>query len=110
MIIGTMLMKMNGLACYSPTFGRGGNAAVFTCEVLDISGSSPTLDIDVEHKNVEDTAWTSLVAFSQITSVGLKTAEDTGVKEQLRFKYPVGGTPATNAVYFNMLAPVWRPY
>lgn len=107
MVIGTTLLK-NATAYYSPTFGRGGLGAVFSCEVLQ--GTSFTLDIDVEHKNVEDTTWTSLGAFSQFTGAGVDVKDLTGLKEQVRFKYTVGGAQAYSYVHFNMLAPSWRPY
>jgi len=58
MVIGTTLMKLNGDPYFSPTFGRGGLGAVFSCEVFQVAGSSPTLDIEVQHKNVEDTSFT----------------------------------------------------
>jgi len=110
MVIGTTLMKMAGTAYYSPTFARGGLAAVFACEVQQVAGTNPTLDIDVEHKNVEDTTFTTLGSFNQFTMADLKTLSASAIKEQLRFKYVVGGTAATAAVHFNMLAPTWKPY
>ena len=109
-VIGETLMKMAGSAYFSPMFGRGGLGAVFSCEVLQVAGTSPTLDIDVEHKKVEDTAYTTLGSFAQFTTADLKTLSATAIKEQLRFKYTVGGGTATAAVHFNMLAPVWKPY
>lgn len=51
MVIGTILMKMAGTAYYSPTFGRGGLSATFVCETRQVAGTTPTLDIVVEHKN-----------------------------------------------------------
>ena len=110
MVIGITLMKMNGDPYYSPTFGRGGLAAVFACEVFQVAGTTPTLDIAVQHKNAEDTGFTLLADFSQMTAAGITTLQAGSIKEQVRFKYTVGGSAATAAVHFNMLAPVWRPY
>ena len=109
MVVGTTLMKLTGAAYYSPSFGRGGNAAVFGCEALIVS-SGASLDIDVEHKNVEDTTWASKGSFTTISAVGVSTKDLSGLKEQIRFKYVVNGATATDAVHFNMLAPAWRPY
>ena len=44
---------------YSPPFGRGGEAAVFTLEVTHRSGS-PSLVFAVEHKNAEDANWSGV--------------------------------------------------
>ena len=109
MVIGQTLMKLAGTAYYSPTFGRGGLAAVFACEVFQVS-SSGTLDIDVEHKNAEDTSFTTLGSFTQFSLAGVDTKDLTGIKEQVRFKCTIGGTQVYSAVHFNMLAPSWRPY
>jgi hypothetical protein len=108
MVIGITLMK-NASPYYSPTFGRGGLAAEFACDMLLI-GSSGTLDIDIEHKNIEDTSFTLLGSFAQITSTGVEPLPIAGIKEQIRFKYAVGGANASSFVHFNMLAPAWRPY
>ena len=107
MVIGITLVK-NASAYYSPTFARGGLAAVFSCEAL--LGTSFTLDIDVEHKNAEDTAFTTLGSFAQFSTADLKTLSATAIKEQVRFKYVVGGSQAYSSVHFNMLAPAWKPY
>ena len=107
MVIGITLFK-NTTAYFSPTFGRGGLAAVFSCEAL--LGTAFTLDIDVEHKHAEDTTFTTLGSFTQIAAEGVGTKNLTGIKEQVRFKYTVGGATASSFVHFNMLAPAWRPY
>jgi hypothetical protein len=65
--------------------------------------------VSVEHKNSSETTWSTLVAFSSITAAGVSTANGTAIEEQLRFVFSVGGTPAANAVHFNVLAPAWRP-
>ncbi len=109
-VIGMTLMKLAGTAYYSPTFGRGGLSAVFACQAFQVAGTSPTLDIDVEHKNAEDTAFVSLGSFSTFSAADVKTLSLTGIKEQVRFKYVVGGSEAWASVHFNMLAPAWRPY
>jgi len=43
---------------YSPPFGRGGESAVFTVEIT-VRYGAPTLVFEVEHKNAEDTSWSS---------------------------------------------------
>lgn len=57
MIVGTILVRMGGVDTFSPQFGRGGNAALFSCELLDFAGSAGFgLSVTVEHKNSGDTA------------------------------------------------------
>jgi hypothetical protein len=104
-IIGTVLPAI-GSPYYSPTFGRGGMAATFLAEIFAVTG---TFTIDVEHKNVEDTSWTTLCSFPAIAA-GIKDTSGSPIKEQLRFKYLFTAFSAGDAVYFNMMAPAWRPY
>jgi hypothetical protein len=107
-VIGITLLK-SATPYFSPTFGRGGLAALFACEVLQV-GTGGTLDIEVEHKNPEDVTFSSLGSFTQLTAAGVGTKDLVGVKEQVRFSYLVGGAQAWSYVHFNMLAPAWRPY
>jgi hypothetical protein len=112
MKIGDYITRLTGLDQYSPIFGRGGQGALFSVDVLDVPGGSVALGVEVEHKNSDDTSWVSLVVFSSITTTGVKTATATGIKEQLRFVYSVsgGGAPEVyDTFYINVLAPVWTP-
>ena len=110
MIVGATLFKLNGDPYYSPQFARGGNAGNFSIEVFQVAGGSAALACDVEHKNADDTSWTTLVSFSPMSSPQVQTVLASSIKEQLRFKYNVTGVAATVGVSFNVLAPQWRPY
>lgn len=114
MLIGEYIMRLTGLDQFSAPFGRGGQNAMFSIDVLDVpAGAGPiALNVDVEHKNLEDTTWTVLGSFSSISSTGVKTLSVTGAKEMLRFNYSVsgGGSPEPyDTFYINTLAPNWRP-
>jgi hypothetical protein len=112
MLIGEYIMRLTGLDQFSSPFGRGGQNAVFSIDVLDVPANGAALAIDVEHKNLEDTTWTTLGSFSSITSTGVKTLGVTGAKEMLRFNYSLSGgsgPDAADSFYINTLAPVWRP-
>ena len=110
MIIGTTVFKFDGTPYYSPEFPRGGLAATFAADVTHLQGA-PTFTITVEHRNSEDTTWTSLGTFSSVTSAGAVSADLTGIKEIVRFVYTFdAGDDATDAVHFLMQAPSWRPY
>jgi hypothetical protein len=108
MTTGFNLLVMGGTALYSPSFGRGGEAALFSVETLAKIGS-PSLAIDVEHKNTEDTTWTSAGTFTAITTLTVSTADISGLKEEIRIKFTMTGTDGDA---FNLLipSPAWRPY
>jgi hypothetical protein len=108
MKLGDYIHKGNG-ATYSPTFPRGGLAALFTASVLQLVGT-PTLLISVEHKNEEDTTFTNLGAFANITTASNATLDLTGIKEQVRFVYTITATQQWEGVLLLMTAPAWRPY
>lgn len=63
----------------------------------------------IEHKNEEDTSWTTLATLSTMTS-GVNTQTASAIKEQLRYAITVNGSSAWQTVYANILAPAWRPY
>jgi hypothetical protein len=108
MVVNTVLFKLDANAYYSPEFGRGGLRAVFACMATHISGSG-TLDIDIEHRNSDDTAFTSAGTFTQITATGSSTKEVSALKEILRLKFTVGGSGPTSAVGYIMPPPQWFP-
>lgn len=108
MIVGQYYRRFSGGSQYSPTFARGGMAAVFAVEIF-AADASTTLTVTVEHKNVEDTSWTTLATLATMSS-GVNTQTATAIKEQLRFAFVVNGTNAYDSVYANVLAPAWRPY
>jgi len=109
MVLGTTLFRMDGNAYYSPPFPRGGGAATFSADVTHIS-DAPQFDIEVQHKNNDDTSWGTAGNFTGITTVSLNSLRVTSLKEQIRFKYSFTTTDAADAVHFVMLAPVWEVY
>lgn len=108
MLIGQYIKRLTGLNQFSPPFPRGGQGVVIAIDVLDAPANS-SLAVDVEHKNLEDTAWATLVSFATISTTGLKTAEATGCKEMLRLNYRVSLGTATTTFYIDVPAPAWRP-
>ena len=127
MIIGQALLSQDstsGNVYYSPWFPRGGNKAVFSCEV--IASANTTSDIDTFHvqvqtKNAEDSDKDS-VDLGSATSITLGTDEnitsfqagaslsstDQGFKELVRFQYTVRAKASGLAwVHFRMLNPSW---
>jgi len=111
MIIGTTIMHDGSgtNAYYSPVFPRGGLAALFSLDVTHVGGT-PSLDVDVEHKNADDTSFTSVGAFTTITTVGVKTKDLSSLKEQIRFKYTYSAGSLGDFMHVIVAAPAWRPY
>ena len=103
MIVGTTIM-WSAVAYYSPSFPRGGEAATFAADVTHVEGS-PSLSIVVEHKNSEDTSWTTAGTFTAITGTGLATKDVTGLKEEIRLKYEYGSGSAGDFVHLVVPAP-----
>ena len=107
-LIGGYYRRGTGATQYSPPFGRGGNAALFSCEILDCDAST-SLTVVIQHKNAEDTSWTTLATLATMTT-GVNTQTASAIKEQLRYAITVNGSLARQSVYANILAPAWRPY
>lgn len=109
MVIGTTLQKIDGSPYYSPQFGRGGLAATWSVEVMNID-TSTTLVVTIQHRNEDDIAWTDVTSFPGLTAAGNTQLDTSGLKEVIRIKYIVSGTNNTDSVHFLMQAPSWRPY
>lgn len=113
MIVGTTIFYLDGNTYYSPEFPRGGLAAMFSLDVTNlVLGGASQLGVTVEHRNSEDTTWSSAGAFSAITATGAASLDVTGLKEIIRLSFVfTGGTPAaTDAAHFIVQRPSWRPY
>jgi hypothetical protein len=111
MIVGTQITHdgTGTTAYYSPSFPRGGEAAVFSIDVTHVSGS-PIMGVTVEHKNVEDTSWGTADSFANITGTGLATKDISGLKEEIRLAFTFSSGAAGNFFHVIVPAPVWRPY
>jgi hypothetical protein len=76
---------------------RGGKAAVFGLDVLQAEGTSPSLAVEIQHKNLSEnhsTSWASIGSFSGVTGTGMITAKAENLKEQIRLKFTLSGTSA----------------
>jgi len=110
MVIGTTLFKMDGNSYFSPEFPRGGLAATFAADATNIVGA-PTFTISVQHRNEDETSFSTLGQFDAITAVGANSKDLSGIKKIVRFRYDFdAGDDATDGVHFLMMAPSWRPY
>ena len=110
MIVGTQITVMGGtVPYYSPSFPRGGEAALFSLEVTHKWGTSPSLAVTIEHKNMEDVSWATAASFSAITATGVATKDISGLKEEIRISFLPTGTDG-EAFHVIVPAPAWRPY
>ncbi len=112
MIVGTTIFRLNGPAYYTPEFPRGGLAATFVVDVTHIIvAGGGALDIEVEHRNSEDTTWASAGTFGSISGTITDKLDVTGLREIVRLKFTFGGSQtSTDAAHFLVQAPSWRPY
>ena len=109
MLVGFYFFKGDGSTQYSPPFPRGGLAATFVVQVLQLVGS-PSLSVRIEHKNLEDTVFALAATFSAIATVSVNEQDASGLKEVVRLGYTITATNAWEGVLINVLAPAWRPY
>lgn len=110
MLVGQYFMRFGaGVYQHSPSFPRGGLAAVFAVEVFALMPSTG-LDMVVESRNADETTWTAFGTALSASAVGVHTLEVTGLREEVRLRFSVNGTHATDTVYANVLVPQWRPY
>lgn len=108
--IGDLFMRLGGVSYPTPTFPRGGLSATFGIDLSALTGTSPSFECTVEHKNAEDTSVTTAGTFTSMTAAGVYKLDVSNLKEEIRLVFTVGGSANTNTVYANVLAPMWRPY
>jgi len=70
-------------------------------------GTGLSLLLEVEHKNSEDTSFTTLIGFASITAVGVYTQDGSGIKG--RAQYTLRRASRRMHIASFALAP-WRVY
>lgn len=106
MIIGQSLASSTTV--YGPWFDRQGDEAFFYVDVIAVM-SGVKMDITMQHKkrSEADSAATTAVAFSQITTTGVKEQTTTGCKELIRFKYVVTDSGSKAWIHFRVMPTIW---
>jgi hypothetical protein len=110
MLTGFYVLKGSGATKYTATFPRGGLAANFQVQVLDLVGSPTDLIAQIEHKNIEDTSFAVAGTFSPISSISITSLSVTGIKEQVRYAFSPTASNDWEGFYILLPAPAWRPY
>ena len=114
MFLGRILVKDDTTsapypATYTAPFARGGLAALFTAEVTQLNGS-PTLSIVVQTKNRNETSWSDVGTFTDITATGVHTKDiSSGIKQQVRIAAKLTGGSAGDFVDLRLDGISWRP-
>lgn len=103
------LLKGDGTPYDSPSFPLGGTTGYFRVDAQQTWGTNPTLDVAMEHRNEDETAWTVAGSFSRIRAVGSTPLAVSNLKEILRLKFTVGGTEVHAGWHIMALAPQWLP-
>jgi hypothetical protein len=78
-------------------------------DVTHKSGS-PTMVVTVEHKNVDETSWSTAGTFSSVTSTGVATLDVTSLKEEIRIAFTFSAGSAGDFYHVVVSAPAWRAY
>lgn len=117
MIDGTLIFQ--GTTVYSPWFPRGGDFVVVTAELVAKSGSTPSLKIELYHKDSSDTGDGDNVDSAgtpkniTLTTVG-RTSTDwaasgtiSGFKELVRYKFTMSGSGGNDWSLYRLLPPQW---
>jgi hypothetical protein len=96
-------------AVHTPPFARRGQAATFTLDVTQKAGS-PTMIVTIEHKNREDTDWSTLTTFSDITATGVASKDVGSLKELVRLAFTFTAGSVGNYYFVVFGRPSWRVY
>jgi hypothetical protein len=106
MLLGELLFSSSDPA-YTPVAKRETDRVSITVEVTQISGTSPSLAVTLQHKNFVDDTWGDHSGGSiTLTALGTGAKTYSGLKEQIRLKSVMSGTNAwARAFYYD---PQWQ--
>ena len=83
-LIGSLVISPGSQSpVYSNAIPRGGEAAVFSAEVLELDAAGD-IEILLQHKNKTDASFTTLQTMGSIGSTGIQTVNVTGIKQVVR--------------------------
>jgi len=109
-IYGQQVVNPNStLPVYSTPARRGGEAGIFVVDVLEFL-SSTNLQISIEHKNSEDTAWAAVGNVAVVNAAGVASAHISGIKEFYRWSMAFQAGVAAGDMYRLVKSVSWLPY
>ena len=90
-----ILTGPSGLTVELDPFEAQSDAAVFNFDALyigDLCGTSPTITVTVEHRNSDETAYSTAGSPQSVTSPGAFKVDVSALKQQVRYKIEFGDT------------------
>jgi len=110
-LIGSLVISPGSVSpVYSNPVPRGGGAAIFSLEVLELN-AAVSLEITLENKNRGDTSWGTLISLTPISATGVESKHVTGVKELCRVVAQFGtGTSSSDTARIASMNWSWLPY
>ncbi len=110
-LIGSSVVSPGSVSpVYSNPIRGGGEAAVFSLEVLEIN-AAVSLEISLEHQNRGDPSWTTLASLTPISATGVESKHVTGIKELCRVVAQFGtGTSSSDTARIANMNWSWLPY
>ena len=105
-LIGSLVISPGSQSpVYSNAIPRGGEAAVFSAEVLEFDAAGD-VEIVLQHKNKTDASFSTLQTIGQIGSTGIQTVYVTGLKEVVRVMAQFG-VGSSSAEFFRLANINW---
>ena len=95
---------------YSNSIPRGGEAAVFSAEILEFDAAGDA-ELVLQHKDNTDAGFTTLQTIGSIGGTGIQTVYVTGIKELVRVMAQFGAG-SSSAEFFRLGNIIWSwfPY
>ncbi len=106
MIVGDLLFVMSGSPYFGPPLARATLVATFGVQISNRTGSS-TIQVDVEHRNRDDTSWSVAANVVTTSANGVYANQISGLKELVRYKFTFTAGAATDGMYVIAAFPQW---
>src|SRR5687768_1376539 len=107
MIVGDLMLVMAGMPYFGPPIAKSTNRARFAVQVTNMVGGAIVLSVVIEHRNREDTSWSTAGTFTNITTDGTYALDQSALKELVRYKFQFTAGSATDGAYIFAATPQW---
>ncbi len=88
------LIFTNATTIYTVPEAPGGTRGLFALHIYQVGGTSPSLAVAIETKDVTDASWTNVGSFAAATAVGTIMKYASGLKQRVRLAFTMSGTNA----------------
>lgn len=110
MILGVTLLVMNGAPYLGAPINRGTLNGIFTVQVTNLvpaGGGTTFVNVNIEHRNRDDTAWGVAGTFAPIGADGVFSLQVNGLRELVRYSIAVAGAKTYDGAHVFTAAPRW---